>query len=229
MPGPTIILFDVDGTLLLTAGAGRRAMQVGCLKVLGRHDACDGFSMAGMTDRAIARKSCIAVGADPEPTRIDALLHAYLAALPGELAKAHTFQVLAGVQELIGSLLGVPNTVIGLGTGNVRQGAELKLTHGQLWKHFSFGGFGCDAEERPALIRVGAERGAAQLGAPLDRCRVIVVGDTPFDVAAAAANRFESLAVATGGSSAEALAATAATRVVASLQEPGVAAWCLGG
>ena len=87
---------------------------------------------------------------------------------------------------------------MGLGTGNIREGARVKLSRVGLFERFSFGGFGCDHEDRAALIRRGAERGAEQLGLPLSECRVVVIGDTPKDVAAALACGGECVGVGTG-------------------------------
>jgi phosphoglycolate phosphatase len=117
---------------------------------------------------------------------------------------------------------------IGLGTGNVREGARLKLERVGLHHRFAFGGFGCDHELRAELIRVGAERGARALGAPLEACRVVVIGDTPKDIAAAQAIGAECLAVATGTFTTADLTAHAPTRVVADLAEAGALAALLG-
>jgi phosphoglycolate phosphatase len=110
---------------------------------------------------------------------------------------------------------------VGLGTGNVREGARVKLQRVGLFEKFSFGGFGDDHELRPELIRRGAERGAATLGVELVAARVVVIGDTPKDVAAAQAIGAESIGVATGGFSVEQLRASGATRVFASFAEAG--------
>src|SRR6185436_15306118 len=111
---------------------------------------------------------------------------------------------------------------IGLGTGNLRRGAELKLERAGLAQHFTFGGFGCDHEDRPAIVRIGAERGAALLGTTLDACRVVVIGDTPRDVEAARAIGADSLAVATGGIPPDELSAAGATWALPDLAQPGV-------
>ena len=87
---------------------------------------------------------------------------------------------------------------LGLGTGNMREGARIKLGHAGIYHRFSFGGFGDDSIDRPEILAAGAQRGAAHLGLPLPACRVVVVGDTPKDVAAAQAIGAECIAVATG-------------------------------
>ncbi len=219
---PTILLFDVDGTLVLTGGAGRRAMNRGFAEVVGRPDACDGFSLAGMTDRAIVRAGLRAVGADDGASVIDQVLTAYLAALSDELSRADGYRVLQGVVPLLAALTGQPRVAVGLGTGNLRDGARIKLAHGDLWQPFAFGGFGCDAEDRAELVRKGAERGALGLGEPLDHCAVWVVGDTPRDVKAAQDNGFLCLAVATGGADLATLRSCAPELAVANLADSSV-------
>jgi phosphoglycolate phosphatase-like HAD superfamily hydrolase len=117
---------------------------------------------------------------------------------------------------------------IGLGTGNVERGARIKLGRVGASDRFRFGGFGCDAEDRAELIGVGADRGAAMLGAPRSACRVVVIGDTPRDVAAAQANDAECIAVATGHYDVESLTDAGATHVFASFSAAGAFEALLG-
>ena len=109
------------------------------------------------------------------------------------------------------------------------QSARLKLTRVDLFRRFSFGGFGCDHEDRALLIRTGAQRGAAQLGQPLERCRVVVIGDTPKDVSAALALGGECIGVGTGSFTPEALKACGATHAFRDLSEPGAVTAMLRG
>src|SRR3954454_4393510 len=101
MPRPTGFLLDIDGTLLLTGGAGRRAFEAAFVRVCGRDDACAGFSFAGMTDRAIARAGLIALGRAAEPALMDALVDAYLEGLATEVAIGHGYTVMPGVRTII--------------------------------------------------------------------------------------------------------------------------------
>ncbi len=215
-PRPTVVLFDIDGTLLETGGAGRAAMQAAFAELCGRPDACADFSFGGMTDRAIARQGLGVAGESPDEARLDALVAAYLRHLPDALPR-HAHRVLPGVPTLLAQLAAREDVALGLGTGNVREGAFAKLRHAAIDAPFRFGGFGCDAEDRAALLRAGAERGAAVAGRPRAACRVVVIGDTPRDVAAARAIDAEIVAVATGSYDLEALRATGAERVVADL------------
>jgi phosphoglycolate phosphatase len=223
---PTVLLFDIDGTLVDTGGAGRRAMDRGFERRHGRRDACAGIAFGGMTDRAIARAGLAAIGAEPTAAAIDDLLAAYLDALAEELRGTRAI-VHAGIEAALDASAAA-GAAVGLGTGNVREGARLKLSRVGLHERFAFGGFGSDHEARDALIRIGAERGAAALGAPLPECRVVVIGDTLRDVAAARAIGAECLAVATGNFSLDALVACEPTRAFRDLAEEGALAALLG-
>ena len=197
----TVLLFDIDGTLVSTGGAGRRAMVGAFASLHGKDDVFEGTSFAGMTDRAIVRQGLrrvVGEASEIAEAEIDRALDAYLTLLEAELAKADGYRVLPGVMALLESLHGTPDVAIGLGTGNVRRGAYAKLARGGLDATFSFGGFGCDAEDRVELLRAGARRGAEALGASLESCRVVVIGDTPKDVAAAKGIGARCIGVGTG-------------------------------
>lgn len=226
---PTVLLFDIDGTLLLTGGAGRRAFARAFTEVTGRADACSHFSFAGMTDRAIARQGLVAVGREPDAATVEMLFEHYLAALLDELARTPQYTIMPGVQPLLAELLRHRHVAIGLGTGNLRLGAQAKLRHGGLWDHFTFGGFGCDHEERGELLRRGAERGAATLGLPLSDCRIVVIGDTVRDVSAAHAIGATCVAVETGGVASDVLLSAGAHVAYRDLTQRGVLDHLLSG
>jgi phosphoglycolate phosphatase len=220
---PTVWLFDIDGTLVSTGGVGRRALELAFERAHGRRDACDGFRFDGMTDRAIVRGGLAALGLAPTPAAIDAVLAGYLGVLAEQVAEAPptTYRVHAGIREALDALQAHPGFAVGLGTGNIREGARIKLDRVGLFARFGFGGFGCDDEDRTALLRRGAERGAESLGRALDEVRVVVVGDTPKDVTAARGIGAESVGVGTGSFTADALLAAGATCAFASLESPG--------
>lgn len=215
----TVVLFDIDGTLITCGGAGRVALEAAFGELCGRRDVCD-FSFGGGTDRAIARRGLSNAGVEPTEDAIDALLACYLRHLPPALARSSGYAVLPGAHAILDSIRGIDGLAIGLGTGNVREGARAKLRPGELDGYFAFGGFGCDHEERPALIEAGASRGAAHLGLERAACRVVVVGDTPKDVSAAHAIGAECVAVATGGHDREELRGAGADAIVDDLRAP---------
>lgn len=227
---PTVLLYDIDGTLVTTGGVGRRALELAFERLHGRPDACAHFPFAGMTDRAIARGGLTAIDVEATDATIDAVLAAYIELLREGVKQADPAKYLVhpGVRESLSEALECGEVAVGLGTGNIRAGAQVKLEHVGLFEHFAFGGFGCDAEDRTALIRRGAERGAERLGAPMEACRIVVIGDTPKDVAAARAIGAECLGVGTGSFSAEELRACGATYAFKTLAEPNALATLLG-
>ncbi len=225
---PTILLFDIDGTLLTTGGAGARAivraLEASAVPIATR------FSFAGMTDRAIVRRYLEAAGEAPSEARIDALLDGYLTHLVDEVnrAPADGYRLHDGMLAALDAAERRPATAVGLGTGNIERGARIKLERAGVSQRFAFGGFGCDSEDRAELLLAGAERGAARLGTPRARCRVVVIGDTPRDIAAAKAIGADSLAVATGSYDLEALGRHRPTWAFASLAATGALSALLG-
>jgi phosphoglycolate phosphatase len=217
---PTVFLFDIDGTLVTTGGAGRRAMSRAFGQTHGRPEALAQIALDGMTDRLIVRQGLEGIGVQASEAAIDRVLAAYLGVLAEECASVEPerYRVHRGMREAIAAASRT-GAAIGLGTGNIREGARIKLERVELHAHFAFGGFGCDAEDRTQLIRIGAERGAASLGKELAACRVVVIGDTPRDAAAAAGIGAECLAVATGRFSISELRASGADYVFGDLTE----------
>ena len=219
---PTILLFDVDGTLLSAAGAGRRALE----RAFEAH--CDTATplrdvrFNGMTDPAIVRAGLERLGRSVETTLVAAILDDYVPLLADELSHADGFQVFPGVTGLLDALADDDRVAVGLGTGNLRAGARLKLAHAGLERYFTFGGFGCDHEQRAELLRIGAARGASLVGCAVDGCRVVVIGDTPYDVTAAREIGAVSIGVGTGGCERDRMRAAGATWVFDDLAAPGV-------
>jgi phosphoglycolate phosphatase-like HAD superfamily hydrolase len=218
---PAVYLWDIDGTLVSSDGAGRRAIQRAFGAVASRPDATDGFSFAGMTDRAIARRGLDAVGLVPTDAAIEAVIAAYLEYLEEEVRLARDYRLHEGVLPAVDATLARPAAAVGLGTGNVAEGARIKLTRLGIADRFRFGGFGSDDEDRARLLAVGAERGAELLGLPRRDCRVVVIGDTPKDIAAAHAIGAEAVAVATGPFSVDELRASGPEHVFSHLGVPG--------
>ena len=217
---PTIVLFDVDGTLIASSATGRKALERAFLERHGRKDACDHFSFAGMTDKAIFREGLRTIGAEVTAKEIDATIALYVSHLAAEVESAEHYGLHPGILEALDALVELPHVALGLGTGNVEKGARTKIERVRLNHYFTFGGFGCDAEPRAELIGVGAQRGAERLGLPLEACRLIIVGDTPKDIAAAHANGGICIAVATGGPSFDELVDAGGDLVCQDLQDP---------
>jgi phosphoglycolate phosphatase-like HAD superfamily hydrolase len=226
---PTVLLFDIDGTLVTTGGVGRRAVERAFERHHGKPEACSQIRFDGMTDRSITRLGLEAIGIPVSDEAIDALLQTYLGELAEELSTSSptTYRVHPGVHDAI-EAAAQRGMALGLGTGNIEAGARLKLEHVDLYRHFSFGGFGSDHELRVELIRRGAERGAEKLARPLTECRVLVIGDTPKDVDAARGIGAESLGVGTGSFTARQLLDHGATYAFDDLTSPGALKALLG-
>jgi phosphoglycolate phosphatase len=225
---PTVLLFDIDGTLVTTAGCGRRALEQAFARCHGQSAALRDVRFDGMTDRAIVRLGLAALGeratGPAAEAAIDTLLAAYIPLLEEEIAGTPDFRLHRGVREVLDAISARPAVAVGLGTGNIRAGARAKLTPLGIFDRFRFGGFGCDHEERPALLRIGAERGAATLGVALDGCRVVVIGDTPRDVEAARAIGAEPIGVGSARFSCAELVASGAMCAFPHLAEPALLA-----
>jgi phosphoglycolate phosphatase-like HAD superfamily hydrolase len=213
-----IILFDIDGTLLLTGGAGLEALR----RVFrGRYEVPEpvsGIDFHGRTDpmilRAIAEKW---LGRDLDAREIRQVAGLYVDALEEVLAESPPgFRVLPGAREAVQALHGRSDVALGLATGNFEPSARAKLRHGGLHRYFTFGGYGSDSEDRVELTRMAAERGRAAAGRDAP---VLVVGDTVHDVRCAVAIGAECLAVATGNAAPDVLRAAGARWTAESLED----------
>jgi len=198
---PTVLLFDIDGTLVTTCGAGRRAIERAFELRHGTKEVVN-FSFGGMTDKAIVRDALTALGrtfsTEADRAReIDDMLRFYLEVLVDEVART-PIRIHDGMVRAMDLAEARSDVAFGLGTGNIRRGAEIKLGCVGIFHRFSFGGFGDDSIDRPTLLMAGARRGADKLGLPIEDCRIVVIGDTPRDISGAKAIGAESIAVATG-------------------------------
>lgn len=214
---PTIALFDIDGTLLSAGGAGRRSIEIAIEEVLGSREgsvSLHSVEFAGRTDPWIVQAALTCFGLAADDAMVAEVLRRYALHLPGQLAIASAFQVLPGVLPILSDLSERDDIVLGLGTGNTEPAAHAKLARGGLDSFFTFGGFGSDHTDRPELLRVGLKRGLQRAGVAPGAARVVVVGDTPHDVAAAEAIGARCIAVTTGGYDAHTLRAAGATLVV---------------
>ena len=230
-----VLLFDVDGTLVHAAGAGRRSLERVLAGEFGRVEhALSGMRLDGMTDRLIVREVLTGLGRPFDDALCDRILDGYVAALREEIA-GPGFRVLPGVADAL-TALAAAGATMGLCTGNVAEGARLKLARGSIDGFFEWGpdaiaGFAHDGEERELLVRAALDRGASRLGAPLDPSNALVVGDTPRDVSAARAHGVPVVGVATGRFGREELRRAGADGVLDSLEgaAPGLLEWLAGG
>lgn len=200
----TLLLWDIDGTLIDSGGAGERALRLSLEREFGIADSLNWLEWAGRTDIWIARKILDhhQLGASSE--NIDRFLNGYLTAVSEEMDNPKA-RVLVGVRELLAVVATHANAAQGLLTGNLERGAKIKLGHFDLWHYFSFGAFADDSELRDELGPHAVRRAAEHHRIPFQPDRVIVVGDTPHDIACGRAIGARTVAVATGKFSADAL------------------------
>ena len=214
-----LFLFDIDGTLVLTGGAGIRALDRAFARVLALEGACRGYQAAGMTDPLIVEAiTTQQLGRGPTPAETTAILEAYVGYLSEEVAATPRYRIMPGVDAALDAVCARGATV-GLATGNVEAGARIKLERGGLWRRFPFGGYGSDAADRGLLVRRAIERGEAHARRRFAGHEVIVVGDTPRDVAAAHACGAFAVGVATGPDDLATLRAAGADVAFATLEE----------
>ena len=203
----TLVLFDVDGTLVDTAGAGRRALQAAFEAVHGLPDVAGrtaAVAFSGKTDPAIVAEMCAALAVSSPDAAV--FERAYLMALNVEMARSDARRrVLPGVRELVQHLAARPDVHLGLVTGNIEAGARAKLAPFGLNPFFPTGGYGSDHADRREVARMAAVRVSGGAGVHMDASRVVVVGDTELDVDCARANGFRAVAVLTGWSTPEVL------------------------
>jgi phosphoglycolate phosphatase len=218
----TIVLFDIDGTLVRTGGAGVRAMSRAFNDLCGVAGAFDGIPMAGRTDKGILEDAAARAGVDLTPPFVARFRARYCERLLEALPEpGHVKNILPGVRPLLDALAPRSDVFLALLTGNCEPGAKLKLEYFDLWRYFSCGAFGDDVSHRNDLFEVAMRR-ARECGAPeLPPQAVVVVGDTELDVACAAAAGARSVAVATGPSDSAALRRCGADMVFEDLTDTG--------
>ena len=216
-----LILFDIDGTLVLTGGAGLRGMTRALAEVFGHADGLDGIPVAGRTDWAILSDAVRKLGRSLDGALLADLERRYVTNLAEEIQ--HEGQgrkaVLPGIQQILEELDRREDVFVGLVTGNFETGARVKLGYFDLWKYFKCGAYGGDAADRNALVPFALERARA-CGLPdIADEDILVVGDTPHDITCAHAAGAIAVGVATGSSSVEELQAAGAEHVFEDLSD----------
>jgi phosphoglycolate phosphatase-like HAD superfamily hydrolase len=195
-----LLLFDVDGTLLSARGAGRRAVKAALECVYGTCAGIDEYDLRGKTDQRILFDVMQAAGLARETVkeRLDDFFAAYARGLAHEIGDGRDVVTLPGVADLIPRLGKVDEVLLGLLTGNIEEGARIKLGPTGLWRYFAVGAFGSDDLDRRRLPSLAARRAQALIGYPFRPEQVLVIGDTPLDIECARAFGAVAVAVATG-------------------------------
>jgi phosphoglycolate phosphatase-like HAD superfamily hydrolase len=200
-----LVLFDIDGTLVHTGGAGMKAFAQTFASEFNAADGFERLKFAGRTDYSLVREFFGFNQIAPTPDNFKRFFHRYTFWLDHLLRDSQT-ELCPGVWEFIGALQALPQApLLGVLTGNIRLGAEIKLRHFNLWHVFQTGGFADDHEDRDQIAAVARQRGSRILGEDLRGEQVLVIGDTPLDIRCARAIGAKALAVATGGAGLEEL------------------------
>jgi phosphoglycolate phosphatase len=201
-----LVLFDIDGTLLTSGGAGERALRLGLKDRFGIEDDYQSIEIAGRTDSAIARQIFRRHQIEASPENLTSFFDGYLHRL-ALLLPTTQGSLLPGILALLEALKHRADIVVGLLTGNLARGAELKLTHYGVWHYFEFGAFADDHHERNELGRFARARAVERSGCEFLPENIYVIGDTPHDIACARAVGGRAIAVATGSATREQLLA----------------------
>lgn len=192
-----LILFDIDGTLITSGGAGERALRVALKDQFGIDDDLKTIEIAGRTDSGIVRQICRQHGLAETSENFAKFLDGYLYRL-AELLPQVQGRLLPGIIPLLEALKAREDVVLGLLTGNIERGAKLKLEHYGVWHYFEFGAFADDHHDRNELGRFACSRALERKGVEFPPEQIYVLGDTPHDVSCARAFGAKAIAIATG-------------------------------
>ncbi|HEY5041359.1 MAG TPA: HAD family hydrolase [Verrucomicrobiae bacterium] len=222
-----LVLFDIDGTLVHTGHAGTKAFAKTFATEFNLHHGSEKMKFAGRTDVSLVREFFRIHGLDESPEHFRQFFERYVFWLDHILAHSHGNEC-SGVRPFIAGLLTLPQPpTLGLLTGNIRLGAEIKLRRFGLWESFVMGGFADDHEDRNHIAVAALQRGRRVLDAHLQPQEIIVIGDTPFDVRCGKFIGAKTLAVATGGAKLEELKPHAADWTVENLTQISAREVCL--
>ena len=212
-------LFDIDGTLIITGGAGPAAWRMAFDELYGIPADIGKFTDTGMTDPAVGRKTFEAVlKREPERREFTRLLERRNFYLHQTVQDSKGYEVLPGVDELLTELID-QGYLLGIVTGNVEAAAHIKLHRANLNRFFSFGGYGSDSDDRGKLTKVALERASLVYGEKVEPDRAFSVGDTPLDVSGAHAAGIECVGVGSHHYSADQLREAGADYAISSLEE----------
>ncbi len=212
----TLLLFDIDGTLISGSRAGQTAYVEAIRSCFNIELGLQGYSTAGKTDLLIMKELLESNGVSNGEIDLEYLAKVYLQSLKKTVLRDPGI-ILPGVDTLLNKLSDMKNIFLALGTGNLEEAARIKLRFHNLDRYFQTGGFGSDAIKRPDLIALGIKKASGHFQVSFQH--TIVVGDTPYDILAAVANEAYSIAVATGSYSFEDLQKTGATQVLPDLKD----------
>src|SRR3954463_14372789 len=219
MAEPRILLFDIDGTLVATGGAGAVAWRQAFEELHGVPADIGKFTDAGMTDPDVGARTFEAVlHRKPTPHELAQLIQRRLEHLPEAVAGSDKYRVLPGVPERLRQL-SRDGHLLGIITGNGDGAAHVKLQRADLNRWFTFGAYAAAGGERADIVREAVQRGESMLGEDVPNTEIFVIGDTPLDIEAAHAAGCTAIAVATGHYDVDALREAGADHVLSTLEE----------
>ena len=201
-----LFLFDIDGTLIASGGAGEYSMRLAVRDMFGVEGGLGGVEIAGRTDHLITENIFQKFGLQWTPERATEFLDHYLRHLAEELPRKKG-RLLPGIVELLDALKARPQVAMALLTGNLERGAQIKLSHYGVWNYFEFGAYADDATDRNRLGPFAQARARERHGVEFPPERIFVMGDTPHDITCGRAIGAKTVAIATGGTPREELAA----------------------
>ena len=192
-----LLLFDIDGTLITSGGAGENALRLGIKDRFGIDDDLSGIEIAGRTDSGIARQFFAKHSLPDTPGNTASFFEGYLSHLPRLLSEKNG-RLLPGIVPLLDALSAREDVILALLTGNLERGAKLKLTHYGVWDYFEFGAYADDHHDRNQLGHFARTRARERHGIEFPPERIYVLGDTPHDITCARTIGAKAVAIATG-------------------------------
>jgi phosphoglycolate phosphatase len=225
----TLLLFDIDGTLLWAEGATHKAMTKTFQDIFKIQQSLESISFLGRTDPMLFKDMAVKLLGRPlTDVEYTEVAERYLALLPGELNALVSFNLMPGIESLLSYLSKRSDIVMGLETGNIEPAAYMKLKRGGIDGFFSFGGFGSDSEDRTKIVRVGIERGRSLNHDIIPDENIFVIGDSPHDITAGKNRGIKTIAVGTGLVAKEKILETAPTYYLKDLSEMPAFLRCIG-
>ena len=192
-----LLLFDIDGTLITSGGAGENALRLGIMDRFGIDDDLRGIEIAGRTDSGIARQFFAKHSLPDTPGNTTSFFEGYLTHLPRMLSEKDG-RLLPGIVPLLDALTTRDDVILALLTGNLERGAKLKLTHYGVWDYFEFGAYADDHHDRNQLGHFARTRAKERHGVEFPPENIYILGDTPHDITCARAIGAKAVAIATG-------------------------------
>jgi len=201
-----LFLFDIDGTLIASGGAGEHALRIAIKEQLDSDDGLSSLEIAGRTDKFITQTLFGKLNVEASPERLTAFFDCYLFHLARQLPLKDG-RLLPGIVELLNTLRAREHVALGLLTGNLERGAQLKLEHYDVWHYFEFGAYADDHHDRNQLGPIAQARALQRYGVDFSPERIFVLGDTPHDIECGVAIGAKTVGIATGSYTREQLAA----------------------